>query len=65
MAPDLAAAVAASLLAVLALASGATLRAPKGWYLGIALALTLLTFALVWLLALLRYYGDNLDILRR
>ena len=57
MAPDLAAPLAASLLAILALASGATLRAllaPKRWYLGIALVLALLTFALVWLLALLR-----------
>jgi hypothetical protein len=57
MAPDLAAALAASLLAILALASGATLRAllaPKSWYLGIALVLALLTFALVWLLTPLR-----------
>jgi hypothetical protein len=57
MAPDLAAPLAASLLAILALASGVTLRAllaPKSWYLGIALALALLTFALVWLLAPLR-----------
>jgi hypothetical protein len=40
MAHDLAAALAASLLAVLALAAGATLRAllaPKSWYLGLAL----------------------------
>ena len=57
MAPDLAAPLAASLLAILALASGATLRsllAPKSWYLGIALVLALLTFALIWQLALLR-----------